>query len=295
MFKFYEYERPIDEGKIFYFGGGGGGGDGGAAAREAARKARVDKLKSGIRGIFYAPQSQVDVPAKTFGDVRVQRGQEQDSQGDYGPRFVTEQGITNQAAIDAANAQNRILSDQPTAERQARFADIESRTRDFFTPNFRQDVGDARRELGFALARRGTYGGSAQIDAESRLEDKIRAGEREIGQRAIGARTEASRLDNLLLTDLLNQANQDGSLTGLLANARSGQISSIDTALAGATRNQIEDQFTNVGTLFKDINDAAAFSGAAQQSRQLAALLGQNQNPFIRNTSRTGGGTSTLA
>jgi len=295
MFKFYEYERPIDEGKIFYFGGGGGGGDGGAAAREAARKARVDKLKSGIRGIFFAPQSRTDVPAKIFGDVRVQRGQEQDSQGDFVPSFVTEQGITNQAAIDAANAQNRILSDQPTAERQARFADIESRTRDFFTPNFRQDVGDARRELGFALARRGTFGGSAQIDAESRLEDKVRAGEREIGQRAIGARTEATRLDNLLLTDLLNQANQDGSLTGLLANARSGQISSIDTALAGATRNQIEDQFTNVGTLFKDINDAAAFSGAAQQSRQLAALLGNNQNPFIRNTSRTGGGTSTLA
>ena len=223
------------------FGGGGGGGDGGAGAREAARKARVTELKSGIRGIFNTPGG------------------------------------------------------APTAEREARFADIESRTRDFFTPNFRQDVGDARRELGFALARRGTYGGSAQIDAESRLEDKIRAGEREIGQRAIGARTEATRLDNLLLTDLLNQANQDGSLTGLLANARSGQISSIDTALAGATRNQIEDQFTNVGTLFKDINDAAAFSGAAQQSRQLAALLGNNQNPFIKNQSRTGGGTSTLA
>jgi len=241
MFKFYEYERPFDEGKIFYFGGGGDGGDGGAAAREAARKSRVAGLKTGIRGIFNTPEG------------------------------------------------------APTAEREARFADIESRTRDFFTPNFRQDVGDARRELGFALARRGTFGGSAQIDAESRLEDKIRAGEREIGQRAIGARTEATRLDNLLLTDLLNQANQDGSLTGLLANARSGQISSIDTALAGATRNQIEDQFTNVGTLFKDINDAAAFSGAAQQSRQLAALLGNNQNPFIRNTSRTGGGTSTLA
>jgi len=240
MFKFHEYERPFDEGKIFYFGGGGGG-DGGAAAREAARKARVTKLKTGIRGIFNTPG------------------------GD------------------------------PTAEREARFADIESRTRDFFTPNFRQDVGDARRELGFALARRGTFGGTAQIDAESRLEDKIRAGEREIGQRAIGARTEAERLDNLLLTDLLNQANQDGSLTGLLANARSGQISSIDTALAGATRNQIEDQFTNVGTLFKDINDAAALSASSQQSRQLAALLGQNQNPFIRNTGATGGGTSTLA
>ena len=276
-------------------GGGGGGGDGGAAAREAARKGRVDKLKSGIRGIFFAPQRQVDVPDPITGLIRGRQiGLDTESGGGpiYGPDV---QGVTNQAAIDAANAQNRILGDQPTAERQARFADIESRTRDFFTPNFRQDVGDARRELGFALARRGNFGGTAQIDAESRLEDKIRAGEREIGQRAIGARTEAERLDNLLLTDLLNQANQDGSLTGLLANARSGQISSIDTALAGATRNQIEDQFTNVGTLFKDINDAAALSQSAQQSRQLAALLGQNQNPFIRNTGRTGGGTSTLA
>ncbi len=169
----------------------------------------------------------------------------------------------------------------PTDEREARFVDIENRTREFFTPQFEQDVGDAQRELDFALARRGTFGGSAQVDAQGRLADKVGLGEREIGQKVLGARTEAERLDNILLSNLLDQANQDGDRQGILAGARSGQIANTNTAFSNITRNAIENQFSNVGTLFKDISDTGIINQGVQQGAQIAALLGKTNNPFI--------------
>jgi hypothetical protein len=188
-----------------------------------------------------------------------------------------------------------VSGNEPTPERLQRFEDIENRTRDFFTPQFEEDVKTAQRELNFALARRGTFGGSAQIDAEKRLQDKIALGEREIGQRVIGARTEAERLDNQLLDNLLNQANSDSDAAGVLGGIRSSQIANTDQALSRITSQQLGQTFDNVGTLFKDINDTAAFNNAAQQGAQLAALLGKNNNPFIAGTTSSNSGRVTGA
>jgi len=177
----------------------------------------------------------------------------------------------------------------PTEEREARFQDIEGRTREFFTPQFEQDVSDAQRELDFALARRGTFGGSAQVDAQGRLADKVALGERDIGQKVLGTRTEAERLDNVLLSNLLDQANQDGDREGIISGARSGQIANTNQAFSNLTRNAIENQFTNVGSLFKDITDTATINQGAQQGAQLAALLGKTNNPFIQGASDSKG------
>lgn len=173
----------------------------------------------------------------------------------------------------------------PTPERESRFVDIENRTREFFTPKFEQDVADAQRELDFALARRGTFGGSAQVDAQGRLQDKVGLGEREVAQKVLGARTEAERLDNILLNNLLDQANQDGDREGILSGVRSGQIANTNTAFSNITRDSIENQFTNVGTLFKDINDNAIINKGANNGAQLAALLGKTNNPFVSGSS----------
>jgi len=184
---------------------------------------------------------------------------------------------------------------EPTPERLARFEDIENRTREFFTPQFEEDVKTAQRELNFALARRGTFGGSAQVDAEKRLQDKIALGEREIGQRVVGARTEAERLDNLLLDNLLNQANNDSDAASVLGGIRSSQIANTNQALSGITRQQLGQTFDNVGTLFKDINDSATFNNAAQQGAQLAALLSKNNNPFTAGSTSINKGRTTGA
>lgn len=198
-----------------------------------------------------------------------------------------------QKRITALKSEIRGQFDTP--EREKRFVDIENRTREFFTPNFKQDVSDAQRELKFALARRGTFGGSAQIDAEGRLQDKIQLGERDIGQKVIGARNEAERLDQALLNNLLDQANSDGDRASIISGIPSAQIANAESALGAITRNQLENQFANVGTLFKDISDTRAFNQGTQDGAKLAALLGKNSNPFINASSGSSKGSNTSA
>ena len=244
-------------------GGGGkkpGGSDGGAQAREDARQKRISLLKADIRSQFF-----LDEPNP-----------------DFKPDF-------NLGPFFPKGTPTHIGTSNITPEREARFVDIENRTREFFTPKFEQDVSDAQRELNFALSRRGTFGGSAQVDAQSRLQDKVISGEREIGQKVLGARTEAERLDNVLLSNLLDQANQDGDREGIISGARSGQIANTNQAFSNLTRSALENQFTNVGTLFKDINDTAAINRGVQSGGQLAALLGTTNNPFISASSDTKG------
>lgn len=219
------------------------------------------------------------------------------SGGDGGAaaREVARQNRINTLKADIRK--NFFLEDgsTPTPEREERFVDIENRTREFFTPKFEEDVKTAQRELNFALARRGTFGGSAQIDAEKRLSDKVALGERDIGQKVIGARTEAERLDNLLLNDLLNQANADGDAEGILGGVRSGQIANTDQALSNITRQQVPNVFDNVGTLFKDIHDTAIVNNNANQAANLASLIGRSNNAFIQASRGSNKGTNTPA
>ena len=191
-------------------GGGGGNPAAEAAAREAARRERISGNIRAVKQRFYAMEPEKDVPEAIYGTRMVQQ---------YDPNLDTyspapQQYTTNQAAIDEATKWNkeRPLSDNPTAERLAAMSDIESRVRNRFIPEFADQSTDARRELKFALARRGIFGGSAQLDAEGRFRDRIAEGEREIGERSVSARNEKMRLDTNLMNNLIAQAQADTCL-----------------------------------------------------------------------------------
>ena len=257
-------------------GGGGGNPAAEAAAREAARRARISANIGAVKARFYAPNVAKPVPEAIYGSRMV--SQYDPSTGET--RQVPEQYATNQAAIDEATAYNKDpgLSDNPTAERLAAMSDIEDRVRNRFIPEFADQTSDARRELKFALARRGIFGGSAQIDAEGRFRDRVAEGEREIGERAVSARNEKMRLDTNLMNNLISQAQADTERSALLSGIGASQLSNASRAQSAATDRALATGFGDVGTLFKKINDQRALQSGIGSTSNLARLLGGNQN-----------------
>lgn len=254
-------------------GGKGGGGDGGAAAAraaEAARKARIAGNIDAVKRQFFRTADPIAVPSPIFVTDPVVA-----SDGNSSPEAIRRSTtIINQAAIDAANAHNNQLTDQPTQARLDSFADIENRVRNRFVPDFEQDISDARRELKFALSRRNLLGSSGQADAESRLDDRIAQGQRGISERVANARSQKEAFDQNLMNNLIGQAQADVSRSSLLSGLGANLISNSERAINAANQQALGNIFGDVGTLFKEINDQRAI----QQGLANAGLFANQQN-----------------
>mgnify|MGYP003146955597 FL=1 len=268
-------------------GKGGGGGDGGAAAAaaaEAARKARIADNIQAVKSQFFAREAERDVPEAIWGS----RMKSVYDDGTQTYSKVPEQYVTNQSAIDEANSWNkdRPFTDAYTQPRMTALDDIEGRVRDRFLPDFEQDIGDARRELKFALSRRNLLGSSAQADAEERLQDRIGEGRRGIDQRVAGARSEKEALDQQLMNNLIGQAQADVSRSSLLGGIGSSFLANTDRAINAANQQSMGNMFQDVGSLFKEINDQKAI----QQGMANAAMF---SNAMRNNPTNLFGGNST--
>ena len=173
---------------------------------------------------------------------------------------------------------NRPFTNQYTPARLASFEDIENRVRDRFLPDFEQDIGDARRELKFALSRRNLLGSSAQADAEARLMDRIGEGRRSIDQRVAGARSEKEALDQSLMNNLMAQAQSDVSRGSLLGGIGTSFMANKNRAINMANQQAMGNIFQDVGSLFKEIQDQRSI----QQGMANAALFASQSrsNPY---------------
>jgi len=185
-------------------------------------------------------------------------------------------------------------TEDPTQARLDSFADIESRVRNRFTPDFDQDIGDAQRELKFALSRRNLLGSSGQVDAESRLDDRIAEGQRGISERVASARSGKETYDQNLMNNLLGQAQSDVSRTSLLGGLGASLSANSDRAISQVNQQALGNIFGDVGNLFKEINDQRAVQAGLGNANLLQAQ--QNTNPsnlFSRNSQAGGNGVTT--
>lgn len=281
-------------------GKGGGGGDGGAAAaraEEAARKARISGNIDAVKRQFFASEDAQIVPDPILGDVPYRRRTGYDNElGEQTFEDSFRPGNINQAEIDSAIAfnKNRPLTDDPTAARVASFADIEKRVRDRFVPDFDQDIGDARRELKFALSRRNLLGSSGQVDAEGRLDDRIAQGQRAISERVSGARSSKEAFDENLLNNLVGQAQADISRSSLLSGLGANLLSNSNRAVTGANQQVLGNMFGDVGTLFKEINDQRAINAGLANAGLFRQQSGTNPTSIFKtNTGSPNQGTIT--
>ena len=275
-------------------GKGGGGGDGGAAAAaaaEAARKARIAGNIQAVKSQFFAREAERDIPEALWGS-RMKSVYDSNSDS-Y--RDQPEQYVTNQAAIDEATAWNkdRPFTDAYTQPRMTALDDIEGRVRDRFLPDFEQDIGDARRELKFALSRRNLLGSSAQADAEERLQDRIGEGRRGIDQRVAGARSEKEALDQQLMNNLIGQAQADVSRSSLLGGIGSSFLSNTNRAINAANQQSMGNIFQDVGSLFKEINDQKAIQQGMTNAAMWANTMRNNPTNLFTGSS-TGNSNETI-
>jgi len=259
--------------------GGGGGGDGGAAAREAARKGRVDSSIRAINELFFGRKNaQVDVPVGIpFARELRDSGGGNIGGDEGGPQYYQRPGFSNQADISAANANNSALGTNLTPERIAALDNVQSTIENKFLPELEEDTSDAKRELKFALARRGLLGGSAQSDASGRLRERVSDTERDIGSRALVARNSAEASQQRLLDNLTAQAQADTDQSILLNQATSGQNAAVNSAVDTANAQQLPNVFQDVGSLFKQIVD----------KNNLNTGLRQGLNPNSQNSTTT--------
>ena len=275
-------------------GKGGGGGDGGAAAAaaaEAARKSRIAGNIEAIKSQFYQQNAARNVPDPIYG-TRTNKVYD-DETGRY--NNVSTQYTSNQSDIDAANSYNsgRGFTDNPTQSRVTALDDVESRVRDRFLPDFEQDIGDAQRELKFALSRRNLLGSSAQIDAEARLKDRIGEGRRGIDQRVASARSGKESLDQQLMNNLIGQAQSDVSRSSLLGGVGSSFLANTNSAINSANQQSMGNMFQDVGSLFKEINDQKAVQQGMANSAMFANAMRNNPtNLFTGNSTNDSDGAS---
>jgi hypothetical protein len=182
-------------------------------------------------------------------------------------------------------------TNDPTQARLDSFNDIESRVRNRFTPDFEQDIGDARRELKFALSRRNLLGSSGQVDAESRLDDRIAEGQRAISERVASARSGKESFDQNLMNNLLGQAQSDVSRSSLLGGLGASLSANSDRAISGANQQAIGNIFGDVGNLFKEINDQRAVQAGLNNAGLFASQRTNPTSIYSNNTQGSGVGS----
>ncbi len=171
--------------------------------------------------------------------------------------------------------------------------DVGTRIEDRYLPEFQDESKDAQRELKFALARRGLLGGSAQVDAEGRYQDRIAKGERDISNRVLAGRAEQERLDNSLMDSLIAQANADANRDVLLTGLTNQQSTNAANAAARITQNQFPNLFSDVSTLFKKINDTAQFNrGLSGSPYGIGGIFGGSQYGMPGQQKSTGQGST---
>jgi hypothetical protein len=185
------------------------------------------------------------------------------------------------------------VTGQITAGRQALLDDVGQRVEDRYLPEFQDESNDAKRELKFALARRGLLGGSAQADAEGRYGDRIAKGERDISNRVLAGKAEQERLDNALMDSLINQANADADRDVLLSGIVNQQNTNANNATARINQNTFPNLFSDVSTLFKKINDTAQFNRGLTGNNPYGNLFG-GSNIGLQNSGSASGSTGTV-
>lgn len=185
----------------------------------------------------------------------------------------------------AQNASGEGLSNNPTQARMTALDDVESRVRDRFLPDFEQDIGDAQRELKFALSRRNLLGSSAQVDAEARLQDRIGEGRRGIDQRVASARSGKESLDQQLMNNLIGQAQSDVSRSSLLGGVGNSFLANTNNAINQANQQSMGNMFQDVGSLFKEINDQKAVQQGMTNAAMWANTMRNNPTNLFTGSS----------
>lgn len=262
--------------------GGDEGGDGGASAaqqqeeqRKAALRAQINQLY-GIDNTGAAPTAdQFSTPSSIV-------------HGDDGVPDREMGGVLDEDAFNKAMANwNAAGGTDPVAKAARDFQtqsekSLSDSTRSFYNDQLEHASQAAFRKNKFALADRGTLGGSAQIDSERELSRDNTLGATRVGDKVAEA---VSGLKNSQEQERLNAIN--------LVNAGSG-ADAVQSAQAGLQRSLDNARSQGKADITGDLFSAAADQYAANQPVNPALIGAWNNGLYgrIGTFTNPGGGTA---
>lgn len=173
-----------------------------------------------------------------------------------------------QARIDAATKSvNDIFADP---SRNLIYDTVRDDTRGFYSGQLEEDKEAARRQLEFAKARSGTFGGSAGIDLDTEFQKRYDRGLLDVANRADSS---ASGM----------RSSDEQSRLGIISKILAGmdQSSAITSAMNGLQTNaEVGWQNAMAGRMSNVFSDLLAMYGGTQQAAGQAAAQQQAKDQF---------------
>lgn len=228
--------------------GGGNPGDGGAADRAAADRARKSHASADINRLFGEDTGIGETnpfPHASLGG---------------GKNLFDPEG-TKEAAYNAA--QKVALGESGTeaaankAAREKLYGDTRAASFDLNKTKLDQDREASSRELKFALARSGLFGGSTDVDQHALEQRAYDRGILDTGTMADTGVADLRSQDEQSRLGLLSQVNAGVDAGSALSSARDQLSINAARADAAARGNTIANLFNNIGLLYDRQNQGA--------------------------------------
>ncbi len=156
-----------------------------------------------------------------------------------------------------AHAQGRINQVFDNPQRAADIADFVDATRSYYGDELNRQKADSDRELRFALARGGLFGGSTQRDQQSRLGEDYSRGLLRVDQMALGAGAELEAADQDARGRLIQLATSGLDATTGAQQAAAAMRSNLQASRPEMRANQLGEVFGGVRSFADQARDAA--------------------------------------
>lgn len=235
-------------------GGGDSGGDGGASERAAADRERKSKASADINRLFGQDSgSGTAMPIEDqFAHADIKRGR------------VVDWDAYNKAVADwkAAQAASAAQAGPNMSAREKLYGDTRAASFDLNKTKLDQDRETSSRELKFALARSGLFGGSTDVDQHALEQRAYDRGTLDIGTMADTGVADLRSQDEQSRLGLLSQVNAGLDAGSALSSARDQLSINADRANAAARGNTIANLFNNIGLLYDRQNQGAGVLAA---------------------------------
>lgn len=232
--------------------GGGDSGDGGASNRAAEDRARKQQASSDINRLF-GIDTGTGTAAPAIGDFTRQTGDESGASSTF-----DQAGYDR--AVAAFNAAQQGSSAEAGANRTARdklYADTRAAGFDLNKTKLDQDRESSARQLKFALARSGLFGGSADVDQQALEQRAYDRGVLDIGTQADTGVSDLRSQDEQSRLGLISQINAGVDAGSALSSARDQLSINAQRADAAARGQTIGNLFNNIGLLYDRQNQGA--------------------------------------
>jgi hypothetical protein len=190
---------------------------------------------------------------------------------------AAQQAARTQSISNATNAINGIYS---SPQRQQQYTDFLNAVRTNYTNDANKQQAITARQTKFAAARNGLTGGSADVDAQTRLGQEYAQGLVGAESKAQGALAGLKAQDNSARLNLTQLAASGLDVTSAAQQANAGMQQAADAALSGSTVNGLGDIFGAATRAYQAEQTAAAQRAGYRQP--IGSLYGTSAVPAPR-------------